>query len=81
MNETLKLLLSMIVLYLRSSLKSPKALKALQAIAPYLIEARDLLDQVINSIPVSAVSAHRKAIKAGKSPTLGFIARFAKIDF
>jgi len=70
MNENLKFFLSVVIMFLRSTLKSAKAVKALLAIAPWLIEARDLLDQVIATIPASVVAKHRKAIKAGHTYAL-----------
>jgi hypothetical protein len=61
----LKELLTLVILYLRSTLKSAKALAALRKLAPVLIEARDLLDEVIQTIPVETQAKARKLYLKG----------------
>jgi hypothetical protein len=61
----LKELLTLVILYLRSTLKSNKALAALRKLAPVLIEARDLLDEVIQTIPVETQAKARKLYLKG----------------
>ena len=67
MNPYITVLLSMLVAFLRSTLKSAKAIAALQKYAPIFVEARDLLDQLIDSIPAKTVLKAQKAVAAGKT--------------
>lgn len=67
MNPFLSVLLSMLISFLRSTLKSKAAIKALVAIGPILVEARDLLSQIIDTIPVQVIARIQKQLAAGKT--------------
>ncbi len=68
MNDYLRFALSMIVMYLRSTIKSPKAIAVLvKTVGPILIEVDMLIQQIIATIPTTALTKTQKALASGKT--------------
>lgn len=67
MNPYITVLLSMLLQFLKSTLKSAKALLANQKFVALLVEVDVFLHQWIDMAPPKSVAAARKAVTAGKT--------------